>query len=239
MSRRSWHVCLLAYYQHSHVQSWHNVTEQQKDKICAWLEQTNPSVIHNLARKQHESHTCEWVLRIPQWKSWLKSRESHRFLWIHGIPGAGKTILASFLIEQCKLYCQPTQTQSYFVYYYCSYRNNQDKSIPLLRWLVCQLSRLTGRIPRILYDIYRLKHHPSAESLTDSLAELLKNIEIVYLIVDAVDESRPRDELLLLLETLVTDPRFCKIQLLATSRRYHDIRSTITRISSPISTLNE
>jgi len=62
---------------------------------------------------------------------------------------------------------------------------------------------------------------------------------IVYLVVDAVDESHPRDELLLLLETLVTDPRFCKIRLLATTRRYHDIESALTRLSSPISILNE
>jgi len=75
--------------------------------------------------------------------------------------------------------------------------------------------------------------------LTDSLAELLENMEVVYLIVDAVDESHPHDELLLLLETLVTDPRFCKIQLIATSRRYHDIESVMTRISSPISMSNE
>lgn len=73
----------------------------------------------------------------------------------------------------------------------------------------------------------------------DSLAELLENMEIVYLVVDAVDESCPRDELLLLLEALMTDPRFGKIRLLATSRRHHDIESSLTRLSSPISMLNE
>jgi hypothetical protein len=64
-------------------------------------------------------------------------------------------------------------------------------------------------------------------------------MEIVYLVVDAVDESRPRDKLLLLLEALVTDPRFCKIRLITTSRMYHDIESALIRLSSPISMSNE
>lgn len=96
-----------------------------------------------------------------------------------------------------------------------------------------------NRLPKITYDIFRLSQYPTTKTLMDSLAELLGDMDTVYLIVDAVDESHPRDELLFLLEALVTDPRLCKIRLLATSRRYHDIESALTRLSSPISMLNE
>ncbi|RDW74835.1 hypothetical protein BP6252_05977 [Coleophoma cylindrospora] len=203
-----------------------------------WPEQANPNVFHNLARKHHESNTCEWFLHIPQWESWLRNGESDRFLWIYGNPGAGKTILASFLIEHCQLYCQTTSGQSCCVYYYCSFRNyhdDHDDSILLLKWLLCQLSCRTSRVEKYFYE----KCSFGQEQLTDMLAKFLTDMEIVYLVIDAMDESRPLDKLLLLLEALVTDPRLCKLRLLVTSRRYHDITSALTGLSSPISMSNE
>ncbi|KAK9771655.1 putative Fungal N-terminal domain-containing protein [Seiridium cardinale] len=216
------------------------VTGDQRYKICAWLETTNPSVIHNFARKNYESHTGEWVLRLPPWKPWLEGHGSARFIWIYGIPGAGKTVLASFLIETCRSYCEGIGSTGFVcIYYYCSYLNNQDETTPLLRWLVSQISRTSKHVSKEIYDIYEMNHQPGLDVLKEALRELLCHMETVYLFVDAVDESQPRDELLCLLEDFVTDPRFRKIRLLVTSRNYHDIDSALRRLSLPVSMSND
>ncbi|ETS76160.1 hypothetical protein PFICI_11547 [Pestalotiopsis fici W106-1] len=216
------------------------VSNDQRRKICDWIQTTNPTSIHNSALKNHETETSQWVLRLPQWESWLRGENSHRFLWIYGIPGAGKTVLSSYLVKQCQSYCNGSSDKpSICTYYYCSYRNHQDETLPMIRWLVSQLIRITRHMPNQLHADYEKDHQPGFYTMKDALCELLVHVQTVYLIVDAVDESQPRGELLIFLEELVTDPSFGRIQLLATSRKYHDITSVLMRLSSPISMSNE
>ena len=218
-----------------------DLSDRQRRDITSWLETTNPSQNHNFAKDLYESHTGEWVLRLTHWKAWLEENESTRFLWIYGIPGAGKTILASFLIGLCEERCesQGKDKTKACIYYYCSYRNNQDETCPLLQWIVGQLCRLTECIPKTIHDTHRLNQHPRTEVLLDALGTLLSSMQRVYLVVDALDESMPRTGLLELLETLATDSRFQKLQILATSRKYLEIESILSRISTPISMSNE
>jgi hypothetical protein len=108
----------------------------------------------------------------------------------------------------------------------------------MIRWMISQLIRKTRHVPNVLLTDYENDHHPSFRTMKEALSELQLHVQTVYLFVDAVDESQPRAELLLFLEEIVTNPNFGRIQLLATSRRYHDITSVLTRISHPISMSN-
>ncbi|KAH7176925.1 hypothetical protein EDB81DRAFT_51220 [Dactylonectria macrodidyma] len=71
-------------------------------KILNWLVTVNPSFNHNQALDLHQGGTCKWVVKSGEWRRWKRgvkteNLETSRGIWIHGIPGAGKTILASFL----------------------------------------------------------------------------------------------------------------------------------------------
>ncbi|KAH6970524.1 hypothetical protein BKA56DRAFT_678507 [Ilyonectria sp. MPI-CAGE-AT-0026] len=73
-------------------------------KILNWLVTVNPSFNHNQALDLHQDGTCKWVLMSMQWLKWkldvkTGNPNASRGIWIHGIPGAGKTILASFLAK--------------------------------------------------------------------------------------------------------------------------------------------
>lgn len=50
------------------------------------------------------SGTCEWSTRYPNINEWLHSNtiETSR-LWLHGGPGTGKSVLASYLLEKKKI----------------------------------------------------------------------------------------------------------------------------------------
>ena len=210
----------------------HSIEEDQRQKFHQWLEHTDPSPNHLRACKHHETHTNQWVLRLQRWKDW-RSR-AVRFLWIHGIPGAGKTVLASFLTRQL----EPSYKDGERVgvsYYYCYFDHKQDETEPFLRWTLSQLCRQARNIPSCIFDLYNNRSQPSIKQLCDALRVVLESFNVAFIIIDAVDESDPREELIELLKTLVTDDGFANIQLLVTSREYVDIGTSFLDIAVPLS----
>jgi hypothetical protein len=112
------------------------LTDTDRRKMCNWIEFTNPTQMHHQSCKNHKEHTCQWIQRVDQSQDWLHLQR--RLIWIHGIPGAGKTVLASYLIQQTIAYCEKLQTDRVAcLYYYCSFRHGQgkrqDETLPLLR----------------------------------------------------------------------------------------------------------
>ena len=177
------------------------------------------------------------MLRSNDWMSWVDAEQ--RCLWIHGIPGAGKTVLISYLIEQIKQHCdESSKEKSAYVYYYCYFGHDQDEAAPFLQWLLNQLCRQADLVPSSVYKMYKQGGEPSLVELLKALEDITDAFEIAYIVVDAIDESSPREDLLKVLRDLITDPRFKKIQLLASSREYIDIERVMEEISLSVSMAN-
>ncbi|EMT69961.1 hypothetical protein FOC4_g10008401 [Fusarium odoratissimum] len=160
------------------------------------------------AFNKHEPLTTEWVTNSSQWKAWLSLTSETRLIWIHGLPGSGKTVLASYVIEELEMLCKPANG-SVCSYYYCHYSHNQDETVPFLSWIIGQILEI-----------------------------VVNKLDVLYIIIDAVDESTPREDLLLLIQTITVDKRFEKIRILATSRQYFDIEQSLAQISTSISMSN-
>jgi hypothetical protein len=210
--------------------------EDQRRKVCDWVELTNPTAIHYRACGNHEKNTCQWIHRVGQWNDWLSLQR--RMIWLHGIPGAGKTVLASYLIEQTIAHCQlQSNNRTICLYYYCSFLHGQserrDETFPFLRWIVSQLCRRTEHIPSIIPASQQVHNNISLTVLKDALQQLLGGLDAIYIVLDGIDESSPRDNLLGLIEDLATQSSFGKIQLLITSRKYGDIEAVLRPLSAP------
>ncbi|OQE06945.1 hypothetical protein PENVUL_c015G05097 [Penicillium vulpinum] len=50
--------------------------------------------------KQRHENTCEWILRLEEYKPWRS--DSHGLLWINGKPGAGKSTLMAYMHNELK-----------------------------------------------------------------------------------------------------------------------------------------
>lgn len=200
--------------------------------IIKWLEHTNPSEIHNRSRSLYEAHTGKWVLRSAGWAGFVSGR--HRALWVHGIPGAGKTILCSNLIEKLR---SKQGRRTGWAYYYCYFGRNQDETGPLLRWITAQLCNQAGLVPRALAEAYRERHEPDTDTLLSILEAVLQPLDAAFVMIDAIDESMPYTNLLATLRSLMTEQRFDKLRLLVTSRQYLDIEQCIKpcAVSLPMS----
>lgn len=162
------------------------------------------------------------MLRSAEWAGFLDGPD--RSLWIHGIPGAGKTVLASHLIEQLRSR-QSDRVAS--AYYYCHFGRSQDETGPFLDWITAQLCQQAAFIPRELEKAYNSELHSGTRAQLEILAAVLDRFDVVFITIDAIDESMPYDNLLDALIHLMTEPRFDKLRLLLTSREYFDIEQAI------------
>jgi hypothetical protein len=208
----------------------------QEQNVYNWLYATDPSDLHEKSCDTYEPGTAEWLFRSPEWEPWLE--ETTRCLWVHGIPGAGKTIFASHLIEEVRDHCQGRGSGYACVYYYCYFGHAQDETAPFLRWILLELCRQLGRVPLAVHELYRRGGNPTPRTLLATLEKVVQAFNRVFVFVDAVDESLQRENLLRVLRDLAADARFENVRLLATSREYIDIEDVMSDVSTPISMRN-
>jgi len=65
--------------------------DDNRNQILKWLSNTDPTINHNAACEKHEPQTGNWFIQGKDYSQWKETPSS--FLWLHGIPGCGKTIL--------------------------------------------------------------------------------------------------------------------------------------------------
>ena len=124
------------------------------------------------------------------------------------------------------------------VYFYCYHGHNQDEALPFIRWLLSQLFRKANLIPDLAYKSFQDGQQPDLALLLTILEEISQHFDTIFVMVDALDESRPPENMLNLLQLIVTDDRLRKIQLFATSREYTEIQRTMLGIAKPLSLSN-
>ena len=73
------------------------VLNERDQKVINWLKLSGTSPNHSAARDKHQPDTGNWILDSAPFKEW--SETTHSSMWLHGIPGAGKSILCSTIIE--------------------------------------------------------------------------------------------------------------------------------------------
>lgn len=172
------------------------VEEERKKRkaVKEWL------AVGSLPRQNHKSfksvwkgnaNTGRWIVDHGHFKEWLNPKScAEPILWLNGIPGAGKTILASIVIEECR-----RKSDFKTSYFYCRQGDHTaNNGVDVLRGLVDQL---IDEYPQLLPYCYA-KHISSREALLTSfslakklLGDFCETIPKLFLIIDGVDEMEP------------------------------------------------
>ncbi|KAI9367927.1 hypothetical protein BJX61DRAFT_261714 [Aspergillus egyptiacus] len=71
--------------------------DEEKEKIIKWLTDLNFGTKHTDCIRRRQPGTSEWILSTVEFDNWIKTPKET--LFCHGIPGAGKTVTASVVIE--------------------------------------------------------------------------------------------------------------------------------------------
>ncbi|KAI9878142.1 MAG: hypothetical protein M1830_001788 [Pleopsidium flavum] len=206
--------------------------DSERKELVEWLQPVDPSTNHNNARPKHEPTTGNWLLKSEELAAWLC--EPKQLLWLHGIPGCGKSILCSTVVEHVKSWCKTQPKCNLFYFYFDFSDSKKQATIGLVRSVLSQLISQTGAIPDEIKKLYketgRGNQQSGLESLIATLLSVLKSRHETYLILDALDECSERESLLGLLSDL-RGPRSGNVHILTTSRREYDIELVLGNIA--------
>jgi hypothetical protein len=171
------------------------VDTQEHKEILDWLTKVEYSPKHNDLRDRRQPGTGQWLLASEEYQTWLKT--SAQTLFCPGIPGAGKTILTSIVIDDfiTKRQIDPSIGIAYL--YFDFERRNEAKAGDLLASLLKQLTRGQSSLPgsvKDLYDRHKAERpQPSLEQVLRLLHLVIPLYSKVFIIVDALDECQTAD----------------------------------------------
>jgi ankyrin repeat domain-containing protein 50 len=166
---------------------------QERNQISLWLSGADPSMNHNLGRKRCEPGTGEWLFDTNEFKEWKDGRGG--ILWLHGIPGAGKTVLSSTLIERLKANSKGQPVRIAFYYFDFSDREKQTTEA-CVRSLVKQLFDQSTAVSEELRSVYEnvSPRRPTVEALAEVLRGMLNDAHQDFIVIDALDECAEQEE---------------------------------------------
>ncbi|KAH8665584.1 ankyrin repeat protein [Ilyonectria robusta] len=193
-------------------------------RILNWLTQVDygPQQTDFINRRQKD--TGQWLLDSAEYQAWLQAGK--QTLFCPGIPGVGKTIFTSIVIDDLTTRFHDNPDIG-IAYIYCNFRRwDEQKAGDLLASLLKQLSQGRSSLPahvKALYEKHKDKRtRPSFDEISGALHWVSAMYSKVIIIVDALDECQPSDgcQLLSHIFSLQADNA---VSFFATSRPIPDI----------------
>ncbi|KAK5059791.1 hypothetical protein LTR84_009674 [Exophiala bonariae] len=162
------------------------LNETQK-KILRWLSPVDPSASHEAATRIHQAGTNDWFLHGSEFQNWYAAKRS--FLWLSGLPGAGKTILLSSTVTYLR---ERAASDDLIAWFYCDFRKKEtEELINVLGCLISQSCTQSGMFPPALKDAYQKTHSKSDKPNLQLLRQLLEIFAArfrLFLLIDGLDE---------------------------------------------------
>ncbi|KAJ6007433.1 ankyrin repeat-containing protein [Penicillium herquei] len=163
--------------------------------VQCWLNSADVQVDHESVSDVRSTNQAagQWLLQNDVFRSWQSADTKDPLLWLSGIPGAGKSVLASLIIDQCR-----TFTSNTTIWFYCKHGDDQRNTlIALARALISQL--LTHNMDLLPYIYSKMCSKGgtilSSETLAKQLMEMfLKSSAGLHIVIDGLDECGRQEE---------------------------------------------
>ncbi|KAK2016442.1 hypothetical protein LZ32DRAFT_689113 [Colletotrichum eremochloae] len=203
--------------------------EQNRREILNWVSNFDHEKRHLEAKGPRVENTGNWIISNSTFERWRDDPLSTNVIWCHGLPGSGKTVLASVVADHLMSLSTPEVSVSYF------YLKYTDQGTQILSTILTSLLRqvLCGpaNIPDSIMELFHSRQGGSQTiGNTDAVRMLLdvaKKRRALYIVLDALDEcdQSQRRKLLEVVKQLVQ----CRsIRLLITSRtQIPDIQASL------------
>ena len=204
---------------------------EERRKLLLWLSSDNYREHHGSIYKDVVPGTAQWVFFKSQYQEWQTS-SACSILWLHGIPGCGKTKLTSTVIQRHLDATRKNDQSAPISYVYCS--NSTRSPTFVLRSIVKQLavSQSGCKIRRPFWEEYhRRQEAASMDGLDpsplamDECTQMLLTMTLdcpATIIIDGLDELDGRLDLLTALRTLVNESSNV-VKIMISSREDTDI----------------
>ncbi|KAL9065694.1 MAG: hypothetical protein Q9157_007389 [Trypethelium eluteriae] len=191
-------------------------------RVLSWLGLSGNPQADEIDRisKACQPNSCAWVTEHSKIRLWMKDSPTHALVWLHGKPGAGKSVLCSNLVKSMQ------SSNANVFYYFFNYRVSvADSSAYLLRSLAAQIIQKSPDLVAYVHDEFVLSHFtPSLKALRDLLPRILASNSHSHLVIDGIDECDSNDQ------KFITDDA---LQLLSTDTSSHICKILISTRDVP------
>ncbi|KAJ7152700.1 ankyrin repeat-containing domain protein [Mycena crocata] len=160
--------------------------------------------------------TGEWLIKNEDFAAWKRSTGG-TVMWCRGIPGAGKTVLASIVVDHLRNRFQGEDIGVACIY--LNHKETETQSPPNLLaslWRQLVFDKFISPAVKVLHAEHHEKRtRPTINDILTQLSFTTAEYSKVYVVIDALDEY-PEEERSLLLGSVATiEPR---VHLMLTSR---------------------
>ncbi|KAI5782140.1 hypothetical protein FPQ18DRAFT_283943, partial [Pyronema domesticum] len=175
-----------------HIQCW--LEDSERSSILEWISTIPYRSHHERINAGRLEGTGKWLLEREDYRTWISSSVS-KLLLLRGTPGAGKTYIASKVIDSL----HSNTTGMKLAYFYCN-RAEENRREPdsILSTIIRQLAQSLfdkNKLLEPIVDIYRERKKKGQISSRLSLSEsreLLVQLTDIYprtmICIDALDE---------------------------------------------------
>ncbi|KAH6909766.1 hypothetical protein BKA70DRAFT_175659 [Coprinopsis sp. MPI-PUGE-AT-0042] len=144
--------------------------------------------------------TCLWIRQMENWCIWLDPEGYLKIMWGYGMPGAGKTVLASIVIDILEAHARASALPICVNYIYFRYSDHTKATVRgFLETLVKQTVERHPHCLPMFDEVYaghiREKTQPSEEELLSLYQRLSGTMSVTFCILDALDEAPPEIQL--------------------------------------------
>ncbi|KAF9891898.1 hypothetical protein FE257_002861 [Aspergillus nanangensis] len=197
----------------------------KRPKILQWMSDEPYDSHHKQARSDVLEGTGQWLITDPTYVKWRKDSASS-ILWLHGIPGSGKSKLVSLVIDEALKSHKNGLCPHPPVFFYCS-RNPAEPGRSQPRVIIASILRQLARLDSmgsLLQPVTTAYQEQEKRGFTQSHLDLQDSMELIMqllplhsmvtIVIDALDECDPetRGDLLESLEMILQNsPTLVKI----------------------------
>lgn len=193
----------------------------EKDcQVLEWLTPINYGPQQSDCLRKRQPGTGQWLLDSAEFTTWTETAQ--QTLFCPGIPGAGKTILTSIVIDELTTRFKNEEKVG-IAYVYCNFRRkHEQKADDLLVSLLKQLSQgqpLPESV-KALYDSHKDKHtRPSFDEISRAIKSVATLYSRVFIVVDALDECQTSQGCRIRFLTEISNLQLkCRANIFSTSR---------------------
>ncbi|KAI0121191.1 nucleoside phosphorylase, partial [Xylariales sp. AK1849] len=170
----------------------YHLDKKEDIAILDWLIPTDYGPQQSDYLRRRQPGTGQWLLDSKEYRNFIK--QPSKTLFCPGIPGAGKTILTSIVVDDLEERFR-SETTTAVAYIYCNYKRQSEQTLEsLLLSLLKQLAQRQPSLPhslKELYDRHQMNRtRPSLDEISRSLESVARQKPRVFIMVDALDECQ-------------------------------------------------
>ncbi|RDW64524.1 uncharacterized protein DSM5745_09935 [Aspergillus mulundensis] len=200
------------------------VDEKRLKELIDWISPLNFITKQSMIWNEHHKGTCKWFLDRDDFREWREG--SNTRIFCPGIPGAGKTFLASIVyneLEGLRVREEGGLKGAAVVMLYCKWDDPLSQDVDnllasIIKQFVQRYDVGTNEMMELFTTHDKEGTRPLRAQLQSTLELLFRKFTKVFIILDGLDELRKEKDRLPLLKALAPNDSDFTVNLMVTSR---------------------